>query len=217
MLWGSHPEKKSYMCLTFCTVSSPWRQLALLSWYASLCRIEGWQNRATFTAVHDFYKHEKLKQNLSALTHIRVAGGSCRGCGFVPRWGHTPQLWCSISSLLPCWIVSLLVVFDTWDALYQWLPANETAFLQGSPKHSAASWSSSACVCASLELLSFGPSKPNFFIVCPWAILSKPVSTLVWTVMGVNHSYVHETNNGKCNGSKEQRQIIVVFCTEQPV
>lgn len=36
----------------------------------------------------------------------------------------------------------LLVVIDTWDTLYQWLPANEIAFLQRSPKNSTASWCS---------------------------------------------------------------------------
>lgn len=30
----------------------------------------------------------------------------------------------------------LLVVIDTWDNLYQWFPANEIAFLQGSAKNS---------------------------------------------------------------------------------
>lgn len=100
--------KKSYTCLIFCTVSSHWRQSALLSWHSSLCRIEGWQKRATFTAVHDFYKREKLKQNHSALTHIGVAGGSRCRCSFVPQWGHTPQLWFSIGSLIPCWIVSFV-------------------------------------------------------------------------------------------------------------
>lgn len=115
MLWGSHPEKKSYMCLTFCTASSPWRQLALLSWRVRLCRVEGWQKRATFTAVYGFFKHEELKQHHRALTDIGVAGGSRCCWGFPPQWGLTPQPWFSISSLLPCWIVSLLVVIDTWD------------------------------------------------------------------------------------------------------
>lgn len=36
------------------------------------------------------------------------------------------------------------------------------------------------CFCASLEHLSFGPSKHNFFVLCPWAVFPKPVSTLVW-------------------------------------
>lgn len=190
MLWGSHPEKKSCTCLTSCTVSSHWRQLALLSCYVSLCGIAGWQKRATFTSCpHGFCKHEKRKQNCRALAHIRVAGGSHRSCAFVPRQGHSHHSCGSASAACYHAELSLLLVFiDTWGTLYQWLPANEIAFLQGSPKPVQPLDPAGARFCASLELLSFGPSKHNLFVLCPWAIFSKPVSTLVWTVIGANHS-----------------------------
>lgn len=184
MLWGSHPEKKPYTCLTFSIVSSHWRQLALLSWCVNLCRIEGWQKRATFIAVHDFYKDEKLEQNHGALTHIGVGGGSCCSCGFVPQWGHTPQLWFSISSLLPCWIVSFVSGYWYLRYIIPMASCKWNCFPSGNSKKHLSLLIQRVSVFVLLwNFFPLDQSKHNFFVLCPWAIFSKPVSTLVWTVL----------------------------------
>lgn len=187
MLWGSHPEKNLHVLNILCYII-PLKAtgiIILVSKSLQDCRLA---KKATFMAVHMISASMRNCNKITVLSHTS-------------GWQevHTVAVLlchsCGSASAICCHaeVSLLLVVIDTWgwDTLYQRLFVLEL-----------------------LELLSFGPSKHNFFLLCLWATFSKPVNTLVWTVIGANHSYRHETSNGKCNGSKEHRQIIV-SCVEQ--
>lgn len=117
---------------------------------------------------------------IKVLRHVRVAGGLHCICAFV--YGgvtHTKtvvqcqQLAATLVFLVSIyWCLSYIMPV----ASYKW-----NCFPPGNSKAGTTSWPS-RCLFSCLGLLSFGPRKTNLFILCPWAIFSKPVTILVWTI-----------------------------------